>query len=80
MYTEVQEVSNAVPAEKLYGSLGDAIHRARQRLAENVNMSPSSTEEALVLLDLADDARRNERFERAYRHYEKALGLLWSFA
>ena len=77
MYTEAPEANSTKSSEQLYGCLGNAIHRARQRLVENMALSASSAEEAIILLDLAEDARKNERFERAYRHYEKALGLLW---
>ena len=63
---------------ELYFQLDEAIDRARRRLIENASMSPRSKAEANVLLGLAEEAVKNMSFDRAYHHYEKAIGLLWS--
>ena len=75
-----QKVNCTTSSEDLYSRLNEAIDRARQRLLDNASLSPSSSEEANVLLDLAEDAHKKMKFDRAYRHYEKALLVLWAFA
>ena len=65
-------------SRELYFQLDEAIDRARRHLMENGSMSSSSRAEANVLLGMAEEAVKNMSFDRAYHHYEKAIGLIGS--